>query len=160
ESHDVFFTVAVHVSQQPDVAVNAPTLVVAEVCDDQGRWPKTRLGRARAENARVAEADHVFQPVAVDVARQTHLLLYRPALVVAEVREHGGRAEARAGGSRAPHAVVAKSDDVLLAVTVGVGEQARLLIIGAIAEAQRLSPHLRREERLFLPLPQFVGEAG
>src|SRR6185436_4858355 len=95
EANDVFSSVTVHVSQKPHMFVVAPTLVVAEVGDDEfDRSERAIASRQRAIDTGVTEADDVIHVIAVDVASGALVQVCTPtARVKSEISEHEGRSK-------------------------------------------------------------------
>src|SRR5690349_12302151 len=76
------------------------------------------------------------------------MFVFAPPLVIAEVRQHVSGVEFGSVGKGDPHAVVAKTDYVLLTVAVHIREHARILAGPSALIRHLCRPWLRHLEGL------------
>ena len=151
KSDDVCSPVAGEVGDHSRVLVDAPTLVVAQIGEDELRLLEAAVAIAQGDPHAVgAKAEDVGLAVAGDIGDEARMLIHAPPLVISEVR---GREFRRLEGAipvvqRGPHAGISKAGDVRMAVPGEIRQEAGMpLDHPSSPQAECRKGHVRRLER-------------
>ncbi len=131
EPDDIGAVIAVEVTHDPQVLGPVPALRLVESGEHQFRRRKRAVSVAQGDpNSVRPDSNQVRPAVAGHIQHEARVLIDAPALVISQVHDHESRrlegAVAIAQGR--PHAGIAESDQVGLAVSGDVGHEARMLI--------------------------------
>jgi hypothetical protein len=129
EADQVAASVASEVGDEARMPVRSPTLIISQFGSAEYRRAEGSIsGRKRGKHTVIAEAYNVGRAIAVEIGKQSQMLLGAPALIEAEVLKHEARClkSAAAVGSCDPHTILTETDRISAAVTYHVGDQARV----------------------------------